>query len=354
MGTTGAVLGAAGISALGSMVSGFMSGNSNRKANKDTIAYNKWATAENQRWQQYMADNYTSYKGMTKQAREAGLNPNLLYGQGQSVTTSDPTPSFQAQPEDYSEMARGLANGAQNAYSFLTQSAQATKANAEARNIDLKTPGEVRKLYEEGNLTEAQAKTANQTISYKVQQENEAAKQALIQTTLLGLQEDSVKLDLDIKRYNLENVLPQQLANLNMSYQKDVAEIALFGAQEDLLKAHKKSVLAHIMIDWAQAIAAQTAAKASMINAQTNADKAPSEIAQNWSAAAQMDVQTEGQTIANRVNGSTAQYVIDKTAKELQKLGKDVNTYEFRNVWLPIILKSMDVGAKVGSSMMGK
>lgn len=121
---------------------------------------NEQLNAVNRRWQEKMAklnyqrniemwnmqNAYNTPAQQVKRLRQAGLNPNLLYGNGSAATgnASDISPadvpsSPSSVPYDYSMASNGIANSLALYQNWQINNLNMQKINAERENIDAQT-----------------------------------------------------------------------------------------------------------------------------------------------------------------------------------------------------------------------
>ena len=152
--STGALVGAAAISALGGILGGIISSKSsnrastiNRDMQRETNAQNERLFNQNLAWQEDMWNKTNEYNSPSNQIellRKAGINPATVYGSGSNPTTTVPsapsTPhldSPQVTPVDYSWMGNIVDTGV-NAYlsnSQLNQVVEGAKADAQIKKV---------------------------------------------------------------------------------------------------------------------------------------------------------------------------------------------------------------------------
>lgn len=126
---------------------GLIQGARNRRAQrKENKRQREWASEmferQNERdiafWQ--MQNAYNDPAAQMQRLKDAGLNPNLVYGSGADATAgpiathSAPTPNTKA--ETYENMFAPLANTASNYLAIRQQQANIRRTEAEARAID--------------------------------------------------------------------------------------------------------------------------------------------------------------------------------------------------------------------------
>lgn len=132
----GALIGA-GTNLLGNLFNGYSQKSAVKEANKGNMALAEYQFDRNyQMWQEQNA--YNDPSSQMKRLESAGLNPNLVYGNGSVVgNTSGPAPQYNAptlQPEIFSADFSPIANTA-------LQVAQIEKTQQETRNLAYQNTG---------------------------------------------------------------------------------------------------------------------------------------------------------------------------------------------------------------------
>lgn len=152
--TTGALLGAAGIGAVGNLIGGIFGSSSQKSANKTNLQIARETNAQNKElfnqqlaWQEDMWNKTNAYNAPQKQVDmllKAGINPAAVYGNGATSDASMPSvpsaPQMQGatmQPIDYSWMGNIVDQGV-NAYlnnSILNNKVEESAADAQIAKV---------------------------------------------------------------------------------------------------------------------------------------------------------------------------------------------------------------------------
>ncbi len=149
-------------------------------------------------------NSYNSPQEQMNRLRQAGLNPNLVYGKGAANTadavrsTSSSASSKQAPQVDYSK----LGSSAADAFT-------AAQTNAQTRNINASTDN----LYEQNNLIQKEAILKSATTAKTI---GETA------TTKFQLEQSKQLKDAVINKANLENI--STFENTNYTMEKNARE----------------------------------------------------------------------------------------------------------------------------------
>lgn len=188
---------AAAVPIVGGAIDALSTANQNKKSRKFALEMYERQKADNIRFWQ-MQNEYNSPQAQMNRFQEAGLNPNLVYGQGNSGNAgSVATPDVKSPEFRVPEFGRHIADGLQNYYD--TQIKQASLDN-------LKKQGTV--LDEEALL---KAATTRQTEA-----------QTAMSSFNLGLEQDLRETSLDFRR----QTLLQLKQAMDLSIRKDAREAA--------------------------------------------------------------------------------------------------------------------------------
>lgn len=239
--STAAALGiSAGISALGSAGGAFASGNLNRKnrnftreENEKSRQFNaeqaKLAYERQREFYDYQQQLYTSPSAQMRQLKEAGLNPDMVYGNGafQSVlppSVQSASSSSGSSPQSF-DIGASLQRGSSELSSMFLNKAQ-REANVQNTNSD----------------TNLKNKQAEESVT--------KAKDNMVLVDLHGQQVNLTKNMLDLPK---EQIAQLRIQNDNLIKQRDVmdAEIAQLNANASFLNAsaEEKRRLVKEMID---------------------------------------------------------------------------------------------------------
>lgn len=209
-----------------SAITGAVSQNHANKVNqrenqKDRDFQHKEAELAFQRQQQLIdqQNQYNSYSNQRKLAEQAGLNPNRIFDQGSAgiATSSSSTDSPQASGMPGRSVSPILsAQDIQSASSAALNFANAALANKQEEAVGAQI----------GYTSEATKQIRLQNISQDLQ--NEIFKEFGRYEKILGLkqkdaqvaftdaQTDLTKVNKSLSKYNLDNILPAQQANLTV------------------------------------------------------------------------------------------------------------------------------------------
>ena len=359
---------AGGVSAGGALLGGVANAIASGSANKRTIAYNKWALNQQRSWQNEDWTYKTSPQAQIRNMQAAGLNPGVIYGNGgapQSDAGSVPTANpYEARPVNYFS---GIGEATQK---FMD--ASLNYANLQGKTIDNAVAASIAndKIGQQKSLTEGSklsVQLSKETMDSNIQSAYWQAKNQEMQNYLMFQQRTNLELDADIKRYQLNNVMPAQLKQIEQDTNMRLFQMVTETKKWDLMDAQTKSTLAHIMIDQYNAVSGRIQANASVMqgqaalqNAATNARVGDSQILLNEAKAGEATsnavytgTKTLGQRYKNEVDFRTMDYVVQTTKLNLKKLGKDVDTYTLRNIALPAINAVSNVIGSLGSAAGG-
>ncbi len=347
-----ATLIAGGIAAGGSLLSGITGGLSSNAANKATLRYNKWALEQQRLWQQNDWRDKNSPQAQVRNLLAAGLNPSVVYGSGGAPSSdSGAIPQanpYEAQPVNY---AQGMSDAAQKFMSATLDYSDLQKKTIDNAVAAATAQYRIEQQKAVTDSTKLAAEQLKETLQSNVQSAYWQAKNQEMQNYLLQQQRTNLEIEADIKRYQLNNVLPAQLVQIERDSNMRLFQIVTESKKWDLMDAQTKSTLAHIMIDQYNAVsgriqanAATMQGQAALQNAATNERVGDSQIILNHAKASEAtsnavftDSKTIGQRQKNEVDLRTMDYVVETTKLNLKKLGKDVDSYTLRNIVLPSI-----------------
>lgn len=151
-----------GISSIASAGAGIYTTKMQNEANQKMAEYSHSKDLE--MW--HRANEYNSPAAQMGRLKEAGLNPNLVYGKGTQTQGASQLPKYNAPRMDYSQIATGIQSGIQQISQFMTLK----KLGAEINYIDANT--NARQL--QSNIFAEQAKKAG--LDVKLFQETYADK----------------------------------------------------------------------------------------------------------------------------------------------------------------------------------
>lgn len=243
---------ASGASGIAGSIASIINTNKTIQANKQMAeyAYNK----DLEMW--HRQNEYNSPRSQMERYKEGGLNPNLIYGQGNSGNATS-LPKYQAPRQEYNYQAPNLATGIQT-YANLTQQ-QAMIDNLRARtdetnqNIINKGYDSVLKQWDI-NLKEQGYKKGEQTLKWweplleqkyrkgeaDIRYTDTGTEKNKAQTRLIGYSGDIAK----VTAANIQTLTNLRIADLksrilgqNTVTQLNRGRIGLLGSQEGLLQS---------------------------------------------------------------------------------------------------------------------
>lgn len=343
---------AGGIAAGGAIIGGVTNAIASGSANKRTINYNKWALNQQRSWQNEDWTYKTSPQAQIRNMQAAGLNPGVIYGNGgapQSDAGTVPTANpYEARPVNYLSGIGEATQKFMNASLDYSDLQKKSIENAVAAGV---AEYQIRLQNSAAERSEVETIQLKETLKSNIQSAYWQAKNQEMQNYVMAQQRTNLEIDADIKRYQLNNVMPAQLAQIERDTNMRLFQMVTETKKWDLMDAQTKSTLAHIMIDQYNAVsgriqanAATMQGQAALQNAATNARVGDSQILLNEAKAGEAtsnavytDSKTVGQRQRNEVDMRTMDYVVKTTELNLKKLGKDVDTYTLRNIVLPVI-----------------
>lgn len=269
-GLLGATLGGSAISAIGNFFTGNKNAKEQRKLWDKQSKFSREERIAQQQWIEDMQDKTNAYNTPSSQMtryKQAGLNPDLVYGQLDTSNMSAPSPASQASTPTAGNVPRSNSLGyiGQSISEFGMQQAQienmranTNKTNAETKKLDIENeslPDMLRQTYKnlvtQGNLSEKEIEKKNveiQQISASTQSALENIK--LIQAEVRGKNDEidyrsvqramdtdewkarmkayQMKYDLDKQQFDhLEKMLPKLLQEKNLTMQSLANQVFL-------------------------------------------------------------------------------------------------------------------------------
>lgn len=353
---------AAGVQLVGNIAGVGASANLNKRNRK-------WQSAEAekayQRQRQFYQD-FSSPTAMLNQYRDAGVNPNYVLQNGGISSPSAPNVSQANTPEQFDlgqQTSQGFEHLAQLVQNGDLIKSQSNKNNAEANNINMKTPKELEKLGYDTATAMAISQYAGQNQEMELQLKNQELQLKTAQTAAQNSMANVYHWEALNQQFEFENIKPAELQQIQTSINKDIAQIGLLVAQKKLTEEEAKLAIANTYKTYMDAVsnriaanAAQTGANAQMLNAQINQAEMPSRIDLNYSQselntanAAKSNVETQGLKIDNTTKRQTQKFVIKSMKTSCEILGKQNSWFNARQVGGMI----KDVGVGIGSAVGG-
>lgn len=357
-----ATLAGAGVSTIGNLF-GISSSSGLNKVNR------RWQSAEAekayQRQRQFFQD-FQSPSAVMRQYREAGVNPNYVLQNGGVSSPSAPSVANANTPESFdvgSQISRGSLQLGQMIQSSNLIRSQAGKNDAEANNINLKTPKELEKLGYDTDTAKEVARLAGANQEMDLQLKNQELTLKTAETATQQAMSNIYHWQALNSQFEFENLKPLEMQQIQTSITKDLAQVDLMVAQKHLTEQEAKLAVANIYKTYMDAVsnrisanAAQTGANAQMLNAKVNLAEMPSRIDMNYSTselntanAGKANVETQSLKIDVGTKRKTQQFVIKSMQTSCEILGKENSWFNTRQIGGMI----KDVGVGIGSAVGG-
>lgn len=334
----------AGAALTGSLISAVSSDRQNSLSRKFAYQQQK----EQNEFQQYMTQRYSSIEGQVHSARNAGLNPNVVAQlglSGNATSVGSPIMPEQSVP-DY---GRGLQQIAPILANMKLTDAQADKARAEATNIDTKTPVEYQKLQNEVDQGNPLAKLAweNTKLDMDIKQQEIFLKQA--QTETQRAMADKFLMESRMMDYDLKELKPLEKESIQQGITQSIAQTHLLYEQGKLTQAQVKKTLAETYKAYMDAISNRISANANAMqgqaalqNAATNEMVGKSQVNLNTSLSVESQSRTVGIREDNETKNATRAYVLKQMEISNEILGKQNAWTNWRE--LGSFIRDMGVG----------
>lgn len=350
-----ATLAGSAVSTLGNLF-GISSSSGLNKANR------RWQSAEAekayQRQREFFQD-FQSPSSVMLQYRAAGINPNYVLQNGGVSSPSAPSVATANTPESFdvgSQISRGSIQLGQMIQNSNLIRSQAGKNDAEANNINLKTPKELEKLgYDTETAKEvARLAGANQEMDLQLKNQELALKTA--ETATQQAMANVYHWQALNSQFEFENLKPLEMQQIQTSITKDLAQVDLMVAQKHLTEQEAKLAVANIYKTYMDAVSNRISANASLVSAKAQQQMADnqtalvsSQIQANESVATSNNAKAANLTIDTDTRAKSQHFVLESMRTSNEILGKENSWYHARQVGGMI----RDVGVGIGSALGG-
>lgn len=350
-----ATLAGAGVSAIGNLF-GISSSASLNKANR------RWQSAEAekayQRQREFFQD-FQSPSSVIRQYRDAGVNPNYVLQNGGISSPSAPSVASANTPETFdfgSQISRGSLQLGQMVQNSNLIRSQAGKNDAEANNINLKTPKELEKLGYDTETAKEVARLAGANQEMDLQLKNQELSLKTAETATQQAMANVYHWQSLNSKFDLENLKPLEMQQIQTSITKDLAQVDLMVAQKHLTEQEAKLAVANIYKTYMDAVSNRISANASMVSSKAQQQMAdnqsaliPSQIQANESIATSNNAKASNLTIDTDTRAKSQHFVLESMRTSNEILGKENSWYHARQVGGMI----RDVGVGIGSALGG-
>lgn len=246
----------AGLPVVGSLISNLFGAGNQANANRANMELAKYQYDRNlEMWNKQ--NEYNTPSNQMSRLREAGLNPNLVYGNGSVANTTNSVPQYDAPKiQAYTNFGDfGFSNAAQGFLNASQLVANVKKTNQETSNLAVDN----RLKIQQEQLNELRMIAQNYTNS-KSRDEADIWKQILEQRlNLMRAQEGTQYVDQQLKHASADNLNSQTLYRDNIGTElaeaqrdKTLGEIALIPYRRDMISANLKSILEGTRLKGAQ------------------------------------------------------------------------------------------------------
>lgn len=246
------------VSAVGNIGSSLISAGSVNKSNDANMKLAQYQYEQNlAQWNR--ENEYNSPKQQMARLAAAGLNPNLIYGNGvagATGNTSTSSPRYEAPKLDYRYDTSGFANAASSAVGTYLSSQQVkqTEQNVELSKTQqqalqaqiLATNANTLKTVSETKLSNLSYETAKQLQKFQVNLADYNAQAAMFKVTQTQLENKSIVLDMAIKAVQ-PAFITAQTKSVNVGIAKSRQEIQNLRSSNDLTKVTASKVAQEIL-----------------------------------------------------------------------------------------------------------
>lgn len=313
------LLGAAAISAggsvIGNLVGGLFNSHSQRKANAANLAIARETNRANERLldkqNQFNLDMWNAYNKYNlpseqrKRFEDAGINPyfalsNIDAGNAQSLMSASANPAQSAtmQPVDYSYIGNSISQGA-STFAQMSQSAVAAE-DAKLKSVQLayqpalyalsmkKLSAEIENTFGDTSLKRLTANVMKAGMNDTLDMLHQQAIGAQLDNNLKSLEITRSSLEYDIRRFYHFNIQPEEARKLSKEIDLIVSQKLATDTSRQLTQKEIDYYSVEVGIQMMNANAnlisaraAQTNANASLMNARTNAAVGASQVSLN-------------------------------------------------------------------------
>lgn len=350
-----ASLAGAGVSAIGNLF-GISSSASLNKANR------RWQSQEAEKAYQRQREFFQDFQSpisVIRQYRDAGVNPNYVLQNGGISSPSAPSVSSANTPETFdfgSQISRGSIQLGQMLQNSNLIRSQAGKNDAEANNINLKTPKELEKLGYDTETAQEVARLAGANQEMDLQLKNQELSLKTAETATQQAMANVYHWQALNSKFDLENLKPLEMQQIQTSITKDLAQVDLMVAQKHLTEQEAKLAVANIYKTYMDAVSNRISANASTVSANAQQQMAdnqaklvPSQIQANESIATSNNAKAANLTIDTDTRAKSQHFVLESMRTSNEILGKENSWYHARQVGAMI----RDVGVGIGSALGG-
>lgn len=350
-----ASLAGAGLSAIGNIF-GIGSSASLNKANR------RWQSAEAEKAYQRQREFYQDFQSpisVMRQYRQAGVNPNYVLQNGGISSPSAPSVGSANTPETFdvgSQISRGSLQIGQMLQNSNLIRSQAGKNDAEANNINLKTPKELEKLGYDTETAKEVARLAGANQEMDLQLKNQELSLKTAETATQQAMANVYHWQALNSKFDLENLKPLEMQQIQTSITRDLAQVDLMVAQKHLTEEEAKLAVANIYKTYMDAVSNRISANASMVSAKAQQQMAdnqsalvPSQIQANESIATSNNAKASNLTIDTDTRAKSQHFILESMRTSNEILGKENSWYHARQVGGMI----RDVGVGLGSALGG-
>lgn len=350
-----ASLAGAGVSAIGNLF-GISSSASLNKANRH------WQSQEAEKAYQRQREFFQDFQSpisVMRQYREAGINPNYVLQNGGISSPSAPSVASANTPETFdfgSQISRGSLQLGQMLQNSNLIRSQAGKNDAEANNINLKTPKELEKLGYDTDTAKEVARLAGANQEMDLQLKNQELSLKTAETATQQAMANVYHWQALNSKFDLENLKPLEMQQIQASITKDLAQVDLMVAQKHLTVQEAKLAVANIYKTYMDAVSNRISANSSMVSAKAQQQMAdnqsalvPSQIQANESIATSNNAKASNLTIDTDTRAKSQHFVLESMRTSNEILGKENSWYNARQVGGMI----RDIGVGIGSALGG-
>lgn len=350
-----ATVAAAGVGVLGNLAGIGASANLNGRNRR-------WQSAEAekayQRQRQFYKD-FSSPSALMTQYRDAGVNPNYVLSNGGISSPSAPNVPQANTPETFDvgqQVSQGFGRVAQLVQNGDLIKSQSNKNNAEANNINLKTPKELEKLGYDTDTAKEVAKLAGANQEMDLQLKNQELQLKTAETATQQAMANVYHWQALNSKFEFENMKPLEMQQIQTAITKDLAQVDLMIAQKNLTEQEAKLAVAQIYKTYMDAVSNRISANAQMVGAKAQQQMAdnqskliPSQIQVNESIATANNAKAANLTIDTDTRAKSQHFVLESMRTSNEILGKQNRWYNARQTGEMI----RDIGVGIGSALGG-
>lgn len=197
-----------------------------------------------------MQNEYNSPEMQMQRLRSAGLNPNLVYGNGSAANTSGPikSPEIQKPNFDYTPNT-AIANAAGNAYqaALMRETRELQNDNLRVQNENMLLDGQIKETLAKSTLTDWERKQFDLDYLRKIESTNIQTTEAKLDQLKAGITQTRTNTDLSIRKDAREAVsLATSVEDAAVRWSESRQRVAQSKDEQQRIRASTKLLMEQI------------------------------------------------------------------------------------------------------------